>query len=91
MSVVAMKKTMKLLLLSAIAVAVAHPMNAEAALARQEELAASAVAPGSCSYPVNCAGKVLPRPDTQSWQMNKSTIIMCATPKGSSAITRAEA
>ena len=63
----------------------------EAALARQEELAASAVAPGSCSYPVNCAGKVLPRPDTQSWQMNKSTIIMCATPKGSSAITRAEA
>ena len=29
-------------------------------------------APGSCSYPANCPMKVLPRPDTQSWQMNKS-------------------
>ena len=29
-------------------------------------------APGSCSYPANCPMKVLPRPDTQSWLMNKS-------------------
>ena len=28
--------------------------------------------PGSCSYPANCPMKVLPRPDTQSWLMNKS-------------------
>ena len=29
-----------------------------------------------CSYPVNCPNKVLPRSDTQTWQMNRSTIIM---------------
>ena len=32
--------------------------------------------PDSCSYPTNCPGKVFPRDDTQTWQMNRSTIIM---------------
>jgi hypothetical protein len=29
-----------------------------------------------CSYPHNCPGKVFPRADKQTWQMNLSTIIM---------------
>ena len=32
--------------------------------------------PDACSYPANCPGKVFPRDDTQTWQMNRSTIIM---------------
>jgi len=31
--------------------------------------------PSSCRYPTMCPNEVLPRSDTQTWQMNRSTII----------------
>ena len=46
-------------------------------LAQVASLVYYAAAQGSqCSYPYNCPGKVFPRADTQTWQMNQSTIIM---------------
>lgn len=58
------------------ALSAAHPMNTEEALLQREEFYRSITAPDNCSYPINCPGKVLPRADKQTWQMNKSTIIM---------------